>query len=187
MSVPTPHGPALCLRIAGAAALLLAVAVARPAAAAEKPSESPLPGVASEVFVTGMVFVVSRAAEGELVLESPEATLYPDSQRAELHNAKVRATDPQQRRRFDVQCDRGELDLVTYDFLAEGDVHGSTADGQRYAAPWVKYRRADALLYTDAPVLLEDASGRMRGDGFRYHLRERRFEVTGNVSVVHEP
>ena len=175
-----------CARIAGAAALCLAAAV-RPATAAEAGAGSSVPGVASEVFVTGMVFVVSRAAEGDLVLESREATLHPDAQRVELHDATVRATDPQQRRRFDVRCDRGELDLVTYDFLAEGDVHGSTGDGQRYAAPWVRYRRADALLYTDAPVLLEDESRRLRGDGFRYHLRERRFEVTGNVSVVQEP
>jgi len=187
MRVSTQCPLASRARIAGAAALLLAGAFARPAASADTPVQSPVPGVASEVLVTGMVFVVSRADEGELVLESREATLHPDTQRAELRDAKVRATDPQQRLRFDVHCDRGELDLVTYDFLAQGDVHGSTADGQRYAAPWVKYQRADALLYTDAPVLLEDARGRMRGDGFRYHLRERRFEVTGNVSVVHEP
>ena len=170
-------------RLAGAAALWLAGA-ALPAAADEPPA---VPGVAAEVFVTGMVFVVSRATEGDLVLESREATLHPDSQRVDLVDAKVRATDPQKRRRFDVFADRGQLDLVTYDLLAEGDVHGSTADGQRYAAPWVRYRRGDALLYTDAPVLIEDESRRLHGDGFRYHLRERRFEVTGNVSVVQEP
>lgn len=173
-------------RIAGAAALLLAAA-ARPVPSAAQTSGSAVPGVASEVQVTGMVFVVSRAAEGDLVLESREATLHPDSQRVALRDAKVQATDPQQRRRFDVQADRGELDLVSYDFLAEGNVHGSTSDGQRYSAPWVRYRRADALLYTDAPVLLEDENRRLRGDGFRYHLRDRRFEVTGNVSVVQEP
>ena len=184
MLASMPHPLAACARLAGAAAVLIAGIAARPAIAG---SDSPVLGVASEVLVTGMVFVVSRAGEGELVIESPEATLHPDSQRAELRDAKLRATDPQHHRRFDVRCDRGELDLVSYDFLAQGDVHGSTADGQRYEAPWVKYRRGDALLYTDAPVLLQDASGQLRGDGFRYHLRERRFEVTGNVSVVHEP
>ncbi|HZO08072.1 MAG TPA: LPS export ABC transporter periplasmic protein LptC [Myxococcota bacterium] len=177
--------PGRAARIAGAASLLCAAAATAPAA--DEPAASPVPGVASEVLVTGMVFVVSRAADGDLVLESREATLHPDSQRVELRDARVRATDPEQRRRFDVRADRGELDLVSYDFLAEGDVHGSTQDGQRYSAPWVRYRRADALLYTDAPVLLQDGSGRLRGDGFRYHLRERRFEITGNVSVVQEP
>ena len=175
-------------RVAGlAGALALSLAAGGGARAAEAPVASPVPGVGSEVLVTGMVFVVSRPADGDLVLESREATLHPDSQRVELRDAKVRATDSARRRRFDVRAERGELDLVSYDFLAEGDVRGSTGDGQRYSAPWVRYRRADALLYTDAPVLLEDPSGRLRGDGFRYHLRERRFEVTGNVSVVQEP
>jgi hypothetical protein len=171
----------------GRAGLVCAFALARSSAGDAGSAPSSVPGIASEVFVTGMVFVVGRGAEGDLVLESREATLHPDAQLADLRDAKMRATDPQQRRRFDVQAERGQLDLVSYDFLAEGDVHGSTADGQRYSAPWVRYRRADALLYTDAPVLLEDESRRLRGDGFRYHLRERRFEVTGNVSVVQEP
>jgi hypothetical protein len=51
----------------------------------------------------------------------------------------------------------------------------------------VRYARARGLLYTDAPVVLEDGGGSFRADGFRYHVRERRFELLGNVSVVHQP
>jgi len=36
-------------------------------------------------------------------------------------------------------------------------------------------------------VVLEDGAGTYRGDGFRYHVRERRFELLGNVRVVHQP
>jgi LPS export ABC transporter protein LptC len=120
-----------------------------------------------------------------MVLEARRATLHPATNLAELHEATLRATDGS--RGFDVHCDRGELDLTSNDFLAEGNVHGSTADGQRYAAPWVRYQRAGELLYTDAPVVLEDGGDSFRGDGFRYHVRERRFELLGNVRVVHTP
>ncbi len=165
---------------------LALVAPSRSTTAAAAEVAPRVPGVESEVQVTGMTFVVSRAGQGDLVLEARRATLHPETNLAELHEAQVRASDGE-RRGFDVHCDRGELDLTSNDFLAEGNVHGSTADGQRYAAPWVRYERARELLYTDAPVMLEDGGGSFRGDGFRYHVRERRFELLGNVSVVHTP
>ncbi len=170
----------------GPALALLGAVRSAPAGAAE--ATPGVAGVESEVHVTGMTFVVSREGESDLVLEARRATLHPDRNLAELYEAKVRSSEGGRGRGFDVHCDRGELDLTSNDFLAEGHVHGSTADGQRYAAPWVRYERARGLLYTDAPVVLEDGGGgSFRGDGFRYHVRERRFELLGNVSVVHQP
>jgi len=134
-----------------------------------------------------MTFAVSRQGQRDLVLEARRATLRPEANLAELFDAKVSATEGPRGRQFDVYCDRGELDLDSNDFLAEGNVHGSTAEGQRYAAPWVRYETARALLYTDAPVVLHDGAGTFRGDGFRYYVNERRFELLGNVSVVHTP
>ncbi len=155
-----------------------------PEAAASGPR---VPGVESEVYVSGMTFVASRPDERDLVLEARRATLRPESNVAELFDAKARVTEGPRGRAFDVYCDRGELDLTSNDFLAEGNVHGSSAEGQRYAAPWVRYETARGLLYTDAPVVLRDGAGTFRGDGFRYHVSERRFELLGNVSVVHAP
>jgi LPS export ABC transporter protein LptC len=185
---PTPRSARRSRTALGAlAACALAALSGAEAGAAESSTASRVPGVESEVHVTGMTFVVSRQGEGELVLEAREATLHPESNFAELRDAQVRARDPERGRGFEVRCDRGEVDLTTNDFLAEGDVRGSTGSGQRYAAPWVRYASAKGLLYTDAPVVLEDAGGTLRGDGFRYHVRERRFELIGNVSVVHAP
>jgi LPS export ABC transporter protein LptC len=170
-----------------AAACASVFAFAAPLRAAGAEPAPRVPGVDSDVHVTGMTFVASRADDGDLVLEARRATLHPERNVAELHEAQLRASEGPGGRAFDVHCDRGELDLTSNDFLAEGNVHGSTAGGQRYAAPWVRYQRARGLLYTDAPVVLEDGGGRIRGDGFRYHVRERRFELLGNVSVVHTP
>jgi LPS export ABC transporter protein LptC len=183
--------PALRPPARPAAALLLAIiaAGASTAAAPLEPADPPakVPAVQSEIYVTGMTFVVSRPGEGDLVLESRRATLYPEANLAVLYEARVRGSEGPSADGFDVRCRRGELDLSSNDFLAEGDVHGSTADGQRYQAEWVRYRRAQALLHTDAPVVLREGGGTLRGDGFRYHLREGRFELLGNVSVVHQP
>jgi LPS export ABC transporter protein LptC len=177
---------------AGVLALLLVagsgVASANGAADPQPAAAGPrVPGVESEVYVTGMTFVASRPDRRDFVLEARRATLRPESNVAELFDAKARVTEGTRGRAFDVYCDRGELDLTSNDFLAEGNVHGSSAEGQRYAAPWVRYETARGLLYTDAPVVLRDGAGTFRGDGFRYHVSERRFELLGNVSVVHAP
>ena len=56
-----------------------------------------------------------------------------------------------------------------------------------YSAPWVRYNHESSMLVTDAPVTVVDASGTLRGDGFRYYVDERRFELLGNVTVDQEP
>ena len=70
---------------------------------------------------------------------------------------------------------------------ATGNVEGVTGDGQRYNAPWVRYEHEAALLLTDAAVTVVDQAGTYRGDGFRYFLEERRFQLIGNVSVEQGP
>jgi lipopolysaccharide export system protein LptA len=47
----------------------------------------------------------------------------------------------------------------------------------------VRYDHEDAVLFTDAPVRMVDDTGVFRGDGFRYHVKERRFQLLGNVRV----
>jgi lipopolysaccharide export system protein LptC len=51
----------------------------------------------------------------------------------------------------------------------------------------VRYDHDKQLLYTDAPVSMQDATGSFRGDGFRYYLKERRFRLLGNVSLEQSP
>jgi LPS export ABC transporter protein LptC len=97
------------------------------------------------------------------------------------------ATDLEEKRSFEMRCERGELDVKKNDFLAQGQVRGSTGEGQRYTTAWVRYDHARGLLFTDAPVAMEDDSGTFRGDGFRYDTKNRRFRLLGNVSVVQKP
>jgi len=165
-----------------------ALAIALVAALAAQPSPARAAAEATSLEVQGMIFVGSRAGVREVVLRSRTARLQPEKQIAELEDVTATVTEDEAgQRSFTMNCARVELDIARSDFTADGDVRGETAQGQRYSAPWVKYVHEQGLLYTDAPVVMTDAHGSFRGNGFSYHVHERRFELLGNVSVVHKP
>jgi LPS export ABC transporter protein LptC len=150
-------------------------------------ADAPQSRISSTLRVTGMTFVGSRGSVNELVLHAQRGELRPETNLAVLEDVQVSGLDADSERSFDVRCQRGELDVEKNNFLAEGDVHGTTGEGQRYQTAWVRYDHAKGLLFTDAPVAMEDASGSFRGDGFRYDVRKHSFRLLGNVSVVQKP
>ncbi len=137
--------------------------------------------------ITGMTFVGSRGVESELVVRATTALFHPDSNLADLEDVRATVSDETKGESFAMSCDTAALNVETNDFTATGNVKGVTGDGQRYQAPWVRYDHASSLLLSDAPVTVVDATGTLGGDGFRYHVDERRFELLGNVTVVQEP
>jgi len=137
--------------------------------------------------VSGMTFVGSRGDQSELVVRSETAFFHPDTGLANLEVVRALVSDARKGESFQLQCDRAELDIETNDFTATGNVRGLTGDGQRYSAPWVRYEHASSTLSTDSPVTVVDSGGTFRGDGFRYHIDERRFELLGNVVMEQTP
>ncbi len=142
---------------------------------------------ASVLEVTGMTFVRSRGTTSELVVRARYALLWPDSNVAKLEDVQAVVTDEETGRRFEMSCDRAELNLETNDIQAEGNVRGVTSDGRSYSAPWVRYEHEAGVLYSDAPVVMVDDTGTFRGDGFRFLVEEGRLRLLGNVSVVQAP
>jgi LPS export ABC transporter protein LptC len=165
---------------------LAALAAAPPSARCDDAAEA-LARLGAELRGTGMTFVGSRGDVDEVVLRAERGVFRPEANLAVREEVRVTAADSDEGDHFEVSCERGEFNVETNDFFAEGDVHGVTGDDRRYTAPWVRYHHEKALLYTDGPVLLQDATGNFRGDGFRYHLKDRRFRLVGNVSVVQTP
>ncbi len=137
--------------------------------------------------ITGMTFVGSRGVESELVVRARTALFHPDSNLADLDDVRATVSDETKGESFSMSCDTAALNVEANDFTATGNVRGVTGDGQRYQALWVRYDHAASLLLSDAPVTVVDATGTLQGDGFRYHVDERRFELLGNVTVVQEP
>ncbi len=133
--------------------------------------------------VTGMTFVGSRDSVRDIVVRSQRAKFHTDTKLAELDGVRAELSEGGEGRSFKMTCERAELDLQKNDFLAEGNVEGYTDNGQRVFAPWVRYDHANGVVFSDAPVRMVDESGSFRGDGFRYHVRDQRFQLLGNVRV----
>ena len=144
-------------------------------------------GHASELRAEGMTFIGSSGVERQVVLHSEFAVFHPADGLAELTQVDAEVSVLDEGLSFTMECEEAELDVESNDFVARGDVNGVTANGQRYRAPWVAYDHAEGVLSTDAPVEMDDGSGSFRGDGFRYHIREKRFRLLGNVRVEQGP
>ena len=141
------------------------------------------PADAAVLQVTGMTFVSSHDSVREIVVRSQHAKFFTDTKVAELEDVRAEVSEGAKGRSFTMTCERAELDLEKNDFLAQGDVEGETEEGQRVFAPWVRYDHAKGVVFSDAPVRMTDRSGSFRGDGFRYHVKDRRFQLLGNVRV----
>ena len=143
------------------------------------------------LILEGMTFVASSEESSELVLRAEKARFELDDDMAYLE--RVHATliergeeKSESAQDLDLRCDRGELDLETNDFLAQGNVSGRTEAGREFSAEWVRYEHKAGLLYTDAPVVIREGLGTFRGGGFRYYVRDHRFRLLGGASVVQE-
>lgn len=155
---------------------------------AETPNLGWLDGDLGQVLhVRGMTFVASEGSANEIVLRAERARFYPDRKIADLEQVEVEVVPGVGRLGFEMQCDEGQLNLATQDFLAEGHVVGTIEGGRQFEALWVAYDEANGILYTDDPVLIVDGEGRYRGGGFRYFVNEQRFRLEGGATVVQEP
>ena len=154
---------------------------------AEAPKLGWLEGDLGQVLhVRGMTFVASEGSSNEILLRAERARFYPDRQVADLEQVEVEVEPGDDRVGFEMRCDRGQLNLSTQDFLAEGNVVGTIEGGRQFEALWVAYDEKEGILYTDEPVLIVDQDGRYRGGGFRYFVNEQRFRLQGGATVVQE-
>jgi LPS export ABC transporter protein LptC len=136
--------------------------------------------------VEEMTFVASRGSVSEVVVRAEKARVDTEADVVHLQTVHVSVWSGRPSRDLEITCDRGELDLATTDFSAEGNVLGQTEGGLEFAADWIRYNHDDGVLFTDAPVIITDASGTFRGGGFRYVVEERRFKLLGGASVVRQ-
>jgi hypothetical protein len=155
---------------------------------AEIPDMGWLDGDLGQVLhVRGMTFVASEGSSNEILLRSERARFYPDRQVADLERVEVQVAPGNDRVGFEMQCDEGQLNLSTQDFLATGHVVGTIEGERQFEALWVAYDEKEGVLYTDAPVLIIDEDARYQGGGFRYFVNEQRFLLQGGATVVQEP
>lgn len=136
--------------------------------------------------ITGMTFVSSTTHEAEVVVHAERAQYRPDADLVDLTEVRASVATGSEGRKLEIECDEGTLNLTSNSFWARGNVKGRTEDGRRFSAPWVRYDHAEALLFTDAPVLLTESGTTLRGGGFRYFVNEERFRLLGGATVVQD-
>ncbi|MDJ0786324.1 MAG: LPS export ABC transporter periplasmic protein LptC [Myxococcota bacterium] len=173
----------------GLCALALAVALGADAARAQSPLDldQKREAVESEVRLAGMTYVSSRGQLNDMVLDAESARILPEREVAHLEGVRVRlvsATGGDGG--LDMTCDTGLFEFDTGDFLAVGNVDGTTGDGRKFRTSRVRYKHEGALVTTDEPVEIRDETGTYRGGGFRYFLEENRFRMLGGASVIQE-
>jgi LPS export ABC transporter protein LptC len=134
-----------------------------------------------------MTYVSSNGRFNEVTLDAETARIEPDQDVAHLEtvHAVLAAVVAGARGRggLDMTCERGTIELDSGDFVAEGDVRGITGDGRRFRTKRLRYDHARGLVTTNDPVSIRDRAGTYRGRGFRYWVRENRFQITGGASV----
>ncbi len=136
---------------------------------------------------SNITFTGSEGARNELVLTAERVEMRPGGDRAQLEGVRVRMEADDGERALTMRCLRGELDLDSNSFRAEGDVEGVTGDGRQFFTSWLRYESDRALVSTEAPVRILDGDRTMLGRGFRYHVREARFLLIGGATVVQKP
>lgn len=175
------------LRVAAVLLLLGSMASAETEPASSLQLDARPEPVESEVRLSGMTYVSSRGDLNDMVLDAEKARILPEQEVAHLEGVRVRlvsATGGDGG--LDMTCDAGLFDFDTGDFLAVGNVDGTTGDGRKFRTTRVRYKHEGSLVTTDEPVEITDATGSYRGGGFRYFLDENRFRMMGGTSVIQE-
>ena len=133
----------------------------------------------------GMTFVISQGTANEVVLVAEEARLEIGEKLAHLKDVHVLLAPDRDTPGLNMTCERGTVDMETSDFDAEGNVRGITGDGKHFRTERLRYQHGPGLVSTNAPVDIQDDAGTYKGDGgFRYYVRENRFQLNRAATVV---
>jgi LPS export ABC transporter protein LptC len=146
----------------------------------------PEEGASPALELDGMTFVASAGTRNEVVLAAEHARVETLEKLAHLQTVHAVLTSEGGAPGLDMKCERGTIEIETSDFVAVGNVHGTTGDGRRFRTERLRYTHAAGLVSTDSPVVIQDDTGTYRGGGFRYYVRENRFQLRGAATVVQQ-
>jgi LPS export ABC transporter protein LptC len=147
------------------------------------PSLAAEPGLPQTLDLTELTYVDSEASRSGVVLEAADARVLPQREQVLMRSVGLRLATADAKGELRMSCDHGELDLQSGSFVGVGTVRGRTPDGRRFETERLRYDHEAGLVTTDAPVLIRDGGGTLRGGGFRYQVREGRLKLLGGATV----
>jgi LPS export ABC transporter protein LptC len=134
----------------------------------------------------GITFVASLEGENEVVLVAEHARVETGEKVAHLKTVHALLASDRGTPGLDMRCERGTIQIESSDFDAEGNVRGMTGDGRRFRTQHLRYTHGSGLVSTNSPVEIRDETGTYRGSGFRYYIRENRFQLRRAATVVQQ-
>ena len=146
----------------------------------QTPSRSPV------LDIDKMTYMASEGEDSRVLLRAEKARFDPRNDSAELTDVEATVFGEGSDVVFEMTCDRGDLDLLTNDFVASGNVRGRTQDGMEFAVDRVSYDSVRGVLFSDEEVEIKDDGGTYRGGGFRFFVEDKRFQLIGGASVVQD-
>ncbi len=150
------------------------------------PAAARAAGPQTTLTISNMTFVSSRSGTSEVIVHAAEARTVPEESKVLLEKMDVKMTSTADASEFWMNCDQGELFFDSNDFMARGNVRAGTADGRRLETDWAYFEDAKGLVSTEAPVLMVEQTGVLRGGGFQYWVGEARLLVTGGATMTQE-
>jgi LPS export ABC transporter protein LptC len=175
--------------VPGLIAALVAFAVPGPGAAAADRDADPNAGESAlpeTLDLTKLTYVDSQRGNSGVILEAADARVLPRREQVLMQTVGLRLATANAKGELQLSCEHGELDLKSGSFVGIGRVRGKTPDGRRFETERLRYDHEAGLVTTDAPVVIRDGGGTLRGGGFRYQVREGRLKLLGGASVVQE-
>jgi LPS export ABC transporter protein LptC len=131
-----------------------------------------------------MTYVASQGSANELILQADHAEYHPAEQVIRLKGVRAQMAGASGRKGFELNAERGTIDLESSVFLAEGSVTGRTADGRVLSTEKMKYAQDDGVVSSTAPVHIREGNMAYRGrEGFVYEVREGRFRFLGGATL----
>lgn len=162
------------------AAVLLTVMVGLPAQGADEAEDGPF----QQFELFPMTYVGSRGEQNDVVLQADYARYEPAQHQILLEGVNATMIDEDGKVGFELQSERGTIDLADSSFLAEGSVRGRTADGRRLETERMAYHQERGVVYSDTSVRIRERNMSYRGRrGFEYRVRDGRFRLIGGASI----
>ena len=137
-----------------------------------------------QLDLTKLTYVDSQGKRRAMVLQAEDARVMPRTEQVVLRAVALQLATADESGHLKLSCQHGQLDLQSGDFVGIGSVRGSTPDGRRFETERLHYDHKAGLVTTDAPVVIRDKSGTLRGGGFLYQVKEGRLKLTGGAQVV---
>ena len=133
--------------------------------------------------LNGITFTASGGPAAGFTVWAERAYVDPGSEELWLEQVGLTIHGSSEREAVEIRCAEGRFEVKTEAFRLQGRVRGRIGTDRIFRAQWVAYDEDADVLYSNAPVEVEEAGSTYRGGGFRYQVADGVLELVSGVQV----